>query len=86
MFLSKRSAGRLQNAKALELINSVYDELVTSREANHRRGGKRAVVKLNEHRKNKSPQTASESLGKIAKQKGNQSGEIRHGAPRGILL
>lgn len=38
-----------------------------TREADRRRGGKRAVVKLNEHRKNKSPQTASESLGKIVK-------------------
>jgi integrase len=38
-----------------------------TREADRRRGGKRAVVKLNEHRKNKSPQTTSESLGKIAK-------------------
>jgi integrase len=38
-----------------------------TREADRRRGGKRAVTKLNEHRKNKSPQTAPESLGKIAK-------------------
>jgi integrase len=38
-----------------------------TREADRRRGGKRAVVKLNEHRKNKTPQTASESLGKIDK-------------------
>src|SRR5262249_876378 len=40
-----------------------------TREADRRRGGKRAVLKLNEHRKNKTPQTASESLGKIAKTK-----------------
>jgi integrase len=38
-----------------------------TREADRRRGGKRAVVKLNEHRKNRTPQTASDSLGKIAK-------------------
>jgi enterobacteria phage integrase len=38
-----------------------------TREADRRRGGKRAVTKLNEHRKNKTPQTVSESLGKIAK-------------------
>jgi integrase len=36
-----------------------------TREADRRRGGKRAVVKLNEHRKNKTPQIASGSLGKI---------------------
>jgi enterobacteria phage integrase len=38
-----------------------------TREADRRRGGKRAVAKLNEHRKNKTPQTTSESLGKISK-------------------
>jgi enterobacteria phage integrase len=38
-----------------------------TREADRRRGGKRAVVKLNEHRANMLSQTASESLGKIAK-------------------
>lgn len=38
-----------------------------TRDADRKRGGKRAVVKLNEHRANKSPQTASPSLGKIAK-------------------
>ena len=38
-----------------------------TREADRRRGGKRAVTKLNEHRKNKTPQTAPESLGKITK-------------------
>ena len=38
-----------------------------TREADRRRGGKRAVVKLNEHRKNKTPQTTSECLGKISK-------------------
>jgi integrase len=36
-----------------------------TREADRRRGGKHAVAKLNEHRKNKSPQTASARLGKI---------------------
>ncbi len=39
-------------------------------EADRKRGGKRAVMKLNEHRANKPPQTASESLGKIAKTEG----------------
>jgi len=38
-----------------------------TREADRRRGGRRAVVKLNEHRANKTPQTTSERLGKIAK-------------------
>jgi enterobacteria phage integrase len=38
-----------------------------TREANRRRGAKRAVAKLDEHRKNKASQTASKSLGKIAK-------------------
>jgi integrase len=41
-----------------------------TREADRRRGGKRAVVKLNEHRANKLSQTALESLGKVAKTKG----------------
>ena len=41
-----------------------------TREANKRRGGKRAVTLLNDHIANKTPQTASESLGKIAKTKG----------------
>ena len=38
-----------------------------TREADRRRGGKRAVTQLNEHRKNRTPQTAPESLGKIVK-------------------
>jgi integrase len=38
-----------------------------TREADRRRGGKRAVTKLNEHRANKTSQTAPESLGKSAK-------------------
>ena len=38
-----------------------------TREADRRRGGTRAVVKLNEHRRNKTPQTHTQSLGKIAK-------------------
>jgi integrase len=38
-----------------------------TREADRKRGGKRAVVKLNEHRANKSSQTAPESLGKSRK-------------------
>jgi len=38
-----------------------------TRKADRRRGGKRAVTKLNEHRKNITPQTAPESLGKITK-------------------
>jgi integrase len=37
-----------------------------TREADRRRGGKRAVVKLNEHRANKTSQTAPDSLGKAA--------------------
>jgi integrase len=39
-----------------------------TREADRRRGGKRAVTKLDEHRKNKTPQTTPESLGKIGKE------------------
>jgi enterobacteria phage integrase len=41
-----------------------------TREADRRHGGKCAVVKLNEHRANKSPQTTPKSLGKIAKKEG----------------
>ena len=41
-----------------------------TREADRRRGGQRAVVKLNEHRKNKIAQTAPKSLGKSAERKG----------------
>jgi integrase len=41
-----------------------------TREADRRRGGKRAVVKLNEHRKNRTSQTTSERLGKVAKTEG----------------
>jgi integrase len=41
-----------------------------TREADRRRGGKRAVVKLNEHLKNKSSQTTSERLGKSPKSEG----------------
>jgi integrase len=41
-----------------------------TREADRRRGGKRAVVKLNEHRANKSPQTATKRLGKPIKKEG----------------
>ena len=41
-----------------------------TREADRKRGGKRAVVKLNEHRANKLPQTAPARLGKIAKSEG----------------
>jgi len=37
-----------------------------TREADRKRSGKRAVVKLNEHRANKTSQTAPESLGKTA--------------------
>jgi integrase len=38
-----------------------------TRESDRKRGGRRAVVKLNEHRANKSPQTAPKGLGKITK-------------------
>jgi integrase len=41
-----------------------------TREADRRRGGRRAVLQLNDHKANRSPQTASESLGKIEKTKG----------------
>jgi integrase len=41
-----------------------------TREADRRRGGQRAVVALNEHRKHKPPQTTSKRLGKTAKTAG----------------
>jgi integrase len=41
-----------------------------TREADRKRGGKRAVVALDEHRANKPPQTTPKSLGKIAKTEG----------------
>ena len=41
-----------------------------TREADRKHGGKRAVTQLNEHRKNKTPQTTSERLGKIEIMKG----------------
>jgi hypothetical protein len=41
-----------------------------TRVADRRRGGKRGVTQPNEHRKNKTPQTTSERLGKIEKTKG----------------
>lgn len=41
-----------------------------TREADRRRGGRRAIVKLEDHKKNKTPQTSSDSLGKPAKTKG----------------
>ena len=37
-----------------------------TREADRRRGGRRAIVKLEDHKANRTPQTTSESLGKIA--------------------
>jgi integrase len=45
-----------------------------TREADRRRGGKRAVTMLNEHRKNKTPQTTSADLGRIAKTTDNSNG------------
>jgi integrase len=44
-------------------------ELYT-KEANRRRGGQRAVLQLNDHRENKTSQTAPERLGKTVKLKG----------------
>jgi hypothetical protein len=38
-----------------------------TREADRRRGGRRAIVKLEDHKANKNPQTSSASLGKSAK-------------------
>ncbi len=40
-----------------------------TREADRRRGGRRAIVKLEDHKANKTPQTSSDSLGKPAKTK-----------------
>jgi integrase len=42
-----------------------------TREADRRRGGRRAIVKLEDHKANRNPQTSSASLGKLAKTKGN---------------
>lgn len=42
-----------------------------TREADRRRGGRRAIVKLEDHKANRIPQTPSASLGKPAKTKGN---------------
>jgi integrase len=46
-----------------------------TREADRRRGGKRAVTMLNEHRKNKTPQTAFGRLGKSSKRKVDSKGK-----------
>jgi integrase len=48
-----------------------------TREADRRRGGKRAVAKLDEHRRNRTPQTASERLGKTTKTEGKTRGKGR---------
>jgi integrase len=42
-----------------------------TREADRRKGGRRAVSKLNDHKANRNAQTAPERLGKIEKTKGN---------------
>jgi len=41
-----------------------------TREADRRRGGRRAIVKLEDHKANRTPQTSTASLGKQAKKKG----------------
>jgi integrase len=41
-----------------------------TKESNRRRGGQRAVMKLNDHKANKASQTAPERLGKVAKAEG----------------
>jgi len=38
-----------------------------TREADRRRGGRRAIEKLEDHKANRIPQTSSASLGKLAK-------------------
>ena len=35
-----------------------------TREADRRRGGRRAIIKLDDHKRNRTPQTSSASLGK----------------------
>lgn len=42
-----------------------------TREADRRRGGRRAIVKLEDHKANRKPQTQPDGLGKAAKSKGN---------------
>jgi hypothetical protein len=54
-----------------------------TRESDRRRGGRRAIEKLEDHKANRIPQTSSESLGKLAKRKGNQN-EKKLALPRGI--
>jgi enterobacteria phage integrase len=71
----RKTLGRLladADASAHDIMAALGHTTLTeaeryTREADRRRGGKRAVVKLNEHRANKAPQTISESLGKTAK-------------------
>jgi integrase len=46
-----------------------------TREADRRRGGKRAVVKLDEHRRSKAPQTTFRRLGKSAKRERESKGK-----------
>ncbi|MDH2383658.1 tyrosine-type recombinase/integrase [Bradyrhizobium sp. CER78] len=38
-----------------------------TREADRRRGGRRAILKLEDHKANRIPQTSSDSLGKLPK-------------------
>jgi hypothetical protein len=42
-----------------------------TKEANRRRGGQRAVLQLNGHKANITPQTAPERSGEMAKSEGN---------------
>jgi len=44
-----------------------------TREADRRRGGRRAIVKLEDHKANRTPQTSNVSLGKQAKRKGKSA-------------
>jgi hypothetical protein len=52
-----------------------------TREADRRQGGRRAIVKLDDHKANRILQTCSNSFGKSSKPKGNQNEKQAAGAP-----
>lgn len=52
-----------------------------TREADRRRGGRRAVLTLNDHNANRVAQTAPERLGKLVKKEGRQNDSRAVGAP-----
>jgi len=65
---------------ALDHLTLMEAERYT-READRRRGGRRAIVKLEDHKANRIAQTSSSSVGKSPKTEGNQSEKQAAGAP-----